>query len=393
MPEKQKTFTLFLSAAEPSADIHCAGLITALKKTTYNFHFIGVGGPKMARAGCDLLQTTTEKAAILHNAFAHCLYFYKLIKRITTFFKSTPVDLVIVCDSPAFNFHIAKAAQKAAIPACFYVAPQLWAWGRWRIGKLRKYCRKLWCILPFEENFFRRRRLDAAFIGNPLLDDLPPDLSRFRKSYTDFDPKTVHLALMPGSRNAEINALWPAMQKITTRIKKSCPNLRCTTVAVDAPRKKTLQAAQLPDFTCDYSLGNVTETARAADLALVASGSATLQTAAMGCPMIVMYQSSRIAWNLLGRWLLKTKHLSLVNILAERRLVPEFMPYFNHIEPIVDTCLQLLHNRDKLARLSTELVNIAQPLSARKAGEHVAADVLQILGIESKQHLPPLLHD
>ena len=379
MPEKDKTYRIFISAAEPSADAHCAGLITALQKSSYNIEFVGVGGPKMARAGCKLLEATAGKAAMIYKAFSRVPHFYKLIKRITRYLKSNKADLVIVCDSPAFNFHIAKAAKKTGSKTLFYVAPQLWAWAGRRIGKLRKCCDKLCCILPFEQDWFGRRGIDVVFVGNPLLDELDIDLARYRRKYVDFEPKNAIFAIMPGSRAAEINSLWRPMQQIATRLKQKYPAATFVTVAVDAERKEILKAAQIAGFECQYTVGLVSNTADAADFAIVASGSATLEVAAVGCPMVIMYQSSRILWHLIGWWLIKTKYLSLVNILAGRELVPEFMPYFGSIEPIVGSIEQLLEDRDKLARISDELIELAEPLAEKKACEQVAEIVVEML--------------
>ncbi len=333
----------------------------------------------MAAAGCKLLETTITKAAMIYNAFSHIGYYYKLIRRISRFLKSNKVDLVIVCDSPAFNFHIAKAAKKANIKTLFYVAPQLWSWAGWRIHKLRKYCDKLCCILPFEQNWFSQKGLDAAFVGNPMLDELNPPLARYKRKYADFKPENAHFAIMPGSRAAEIDTLWLPMQQIATRLKRKYPNTTFTTVAVDAERQKTLKAAQIPGFECKYTIGSVAETARTVDFSIVASGSATLQIAAAGCPMVIMYQSSRILWHLLGRWLLKTKYLSLVNILANKELIPEFMPYFGSIRPVLEAIELLLEDSDKLAQTSEELVQLAEPLTEKKACREVAEIVVEML--------------
>ncbi len=379
MTECDKTYRIFISTAEPSADDHCAALVTALKQSTYDIEFVGVGGQKMAAAGCKLLQTTVGRAAMIYKAFRHIAHFYKLIKRISRFLKSNKVDLVIVCDSPAFNFHIAKAAKKTGIKTLFYVAPQLWAWAGWRIGKLRKYCDKLCCILPFEQKWFSQRGLDVVFVGNPMLDELGSDLAHYRRKYTDFEPKNATFALMPGSRAAEIDALWVPMQRIAARIKEKYPDTAFTAVAVDAERQQVLRAAQLSDFECGYTIGSVGDTARTADFAIVASGSATLQVAAVGCPMVIMYQSSRILWHLVGRWLVKTKYLSLVNILAGKELVLEFMPYFSSIEPIAQSIELLLENSDKLAQISAELIKLAEPLGEKKACQQVAEIAVKML--------------
>jgi lipid-A-disaccharide synthase len=379
MPEKDKTYRIFISAAEPSGDTHCAGLITALQRSGYDIEFVGVGGSKMAEVGCELLEATAGKAAMIYKAFSRIPHFFKLIQRITRYLKSNKVDLVIVCDSPAFNFHIAKAAKKAGVKTVFYVAPQLWAWASWRIGKLRKNCDKLCCILPFEQDWFAQKGINVVFVGNPLLDELGTDLARYRGKYTDFEPKNASFALMPGSRAAEINSLWRPMQQIATRLKRKYPAATFVTVAVDAERKEILKAAQIAGFECQYTIGSVSKTADTADFAIVASGSATLEVAAVACPMVIMYQSSRILWHLLGRWLIKTKYLSLVNILAGREMVPEFMPYFVSIEPIADSIELLIEDRDKLAQISGELIELAEPLAGKQASEQVAEIVGEML--------------
>jgi lipid-A-disaccharide synthase len=379
MPQNHRTYRIFLSAAEPSGDAHCAGLVTALKQSTYDIEFVGVGGPKMAQAGCQLLESTVARAAMMYNAFTHVFHFYKLIRRITSFLKTTKVDLVVVCDSPAFNFHVAKAAKKANIKTLFYIAPQLWAWAGWRITKLRKYCDKLCCCLPFEQDWFSQRGIDVTFVGNPMLDEFRANLPGSGRDYSDFKPKNAHFALMPGSRTAEIDALWQPMQKIALHLSQKYPNTAFATVAVDTDRQKLLQAAQIPGFQCKYVVGSVFDAVHAADFAIVASGSATLQVAAVGCPMVIMYQSSRILWHLIGWWLLKTKHLSLVNILANKELVPEFMPYFVSTDPITATVEQLLADTARLARISTDLIKLTQPLTEKKACDHVAKIALEML--------------
>jgi lipid-A-disaccharide synthase len=286
--------------------------------------------------------------------------------------------LVIVCDSPSFNFHVAKAAKRRGIKTLFYVAPQLWAWGGWRIGKLRKNCDKLCCLLPFEQDWFRRRGVDAVFVGNPLLDELDID-STHHERYADFRPENARFAIMPGSRQAEINSLWRPMQQIALRLRQKYPAATFVAVAVDAERQKILRAAQLPGFECQYAIDSVHNAARAADFSIVASGSATLEVAAAGCPMVIMYQSSRILWHLVGRWLVRTKYLSLVNILSGEELVPEFMPYFNSIDPIVASIEQLLQDSDRLARISRSLTTLTEPLTQKKAREEVAKIAVEMM--------------
>jgi lipid-A-disaccharide synthase len=378
MPDKNKKYRIFLSAAEASGDAHCAGLIKSLQNRGYDIEFIGVGGPKMEQAGCKLLHTTVSHAVMLYKAFRHVGRYIKLGLRINRYLKSNDVDLVIVCDSPSFNFHIAKGAKKAGIKTVFYVAPQLWAWAKWRIYKLRRYCDKLCCILPFEQDWFGQRGMDATFVGNPLLDELQIDLGHYKK-YTDFETENSKIALMPGSRNTEIDLIWKPMQQIALRLKEKHPGVTFVTVAVDAEREQILRATQIPGFECDYTISSVNKTAGEVDFTIVTSGSATLEVAAAGCPMVIMYQSSKILWHLIGWWLIRTKYLSLVNILAKKELVPEFMPYFESIEPIIESTEQLLNNKNQLTQISSELTELAEPLAKKKARDEVAKIVIEML--------------
>lgn len=374
-----KTKRVFVSANDPSADVHCGGLISALKRAGAPIEFVGIGGPKMAAAGCEVIEHTVGRAVMTHSAVAHIGYFYGLVRRIRRYLREHPVDLMIVCDSPSFNFHVARAAKVAGVKTLFYVAPQLWAWGGWRIRKLRRLCDKLCCILPFEEKWFTERGVDATFVGNPLLDKLPGDLTGFRKGYSGFDPGRAKIGLMPGSRLGEIHSLWKPMQEIAVQLKGKYKDASFTTVAVNDQRRQLLEQMQIPGFECRYSIDTVRDTAATVDFSIVASGSATLEVASSGCPMVILYQTNRFLWQLIGRWLVHAKFFTLVNLLADRELVPEFMPYFTSVEPIiqrVDACLQ---DGGLLSRISNEMIDMVEPLTRKKAGEETARIVLEML--------------
>jgi len=379
MPTQSRKHRVFISVNEPSADAHCAGLVSALRRSGVDFECAGIGGPKMAAAGCELIESTVGRAVMTYKAVAHVAHYYKLVKRVQRYLRENPVDLVIVCDSPSFNFHIAKAAKKAGTRTLFYVAPQLWAWGGWRIGKLRRRCDKLCCILPFEEEWFARRGVDTTFVGNPLLDKVSDDLTSFRKDYSNFEPASAKIALMPGSRLAEIESLWQPMQEIAVQLRRKYRGAEFITVAQSAERREMLQRSQIPGFACEYSVDSVRDTADMVDFSIVASGSATLEVASAGCPMVVMYQSSPILWHLVGRWLVHARFFTLVNLLADRELVPEFMPYFTSIAPIVRKIDAYLANPDELGRTSSDMIDVIEPLIEKKAGEEVARVVLDMV--------------
>ncbi|MCK5001112.1 MAG: lipid-A-disaccharide synthase [Anaerohalosphaera sp.] len=373
---------IFISACEHSAEMHCANLIKAVSARTSSddeIEWVGLGGEKMEAAGCELLENTVDKAAMLYNVVGQIGAYFKRINRVKRYFRDNKVDLCIVCDSPAFNFHIAKAAKRTGTKVLFYVAPQLWAWAPWRIFKLRRCCDRLACILPFEKEWFSKRKMDVRFVGNPLFDGAGAMVADEAKDYSDYDKRIAKVALLPGSRGAEIDTLWEPMQRIAIRLAERFAEIEFTVAAVDDEKLKALKAARVDGFDCEYVVDDVPGLVRRSDLAVVASGSATLQVAAAGCPMAVMYQSNKIMWHLLGRWLINIKHLSLPNILAGKELVPEFMPYFDSVEPIVESCAGLLSDKNKLAATSGELVKLVKPMAEHRASAEVAELVIEMI--------------
>ena len=386
---------VFISSLEHSAEMHCANLIEALTdkmaagaawpgadadSDEQKMRFSGFGGQRLAETGCELLDDTVSRAAMIYNVLGQLGYYKKLIKQANAFFEKNTVDLVVVCDSPAFNFHIANAAKKHGIPVLFYVAPQLWAWAPWRIHKLKRCCDKLACILPFEKEWFGNRGVDAEFVSNPLFDEMDIDLQANFKPYTNYDPQAPKIALLPGSRDAEIKTLWPAMLKIAATLKAKYPSAMFTACAPDVDKRAMLESmtADTQRFIA-YETGNLIEVCKQSDYALVASGSATLQVAAAGCPMTVMYQSNKWLWHLIGRWLVRLPYLSLVNILAHQELVPEFMPYFSSLDPIIDRTHGLLSTPARMSHISQSLIALVEPLTQRRASDAVAGIVLEML--------------
>jgi len=374
-----KTYKIFFSAAEPSGDRLCAKLITALKQTGNNFEFSGFGGHSMADAGCSIILNTTERAAMTYKAFGQILFFYNAVKKAQKFFTQNKPDFVVVCDSPSFNFHIAKTAKAQNIPTFFYVAPQLWAWAAWRIKKLKNLCTAgLAGILPFEPDWFKKQGMECTFVGNPLLEDIDSN-SVSVKNYNNFAITTARIALMPGSREAEIRSLWPAMQQIARTLKARHPAIKVTVVAANENIANRLRATEVKSLRCTYSVDSVFDTARKVDFTFVASGSATLQVAAAACPMVIMYQSSKLLWELVGKRLVKTKYLSLVNILSQKELVPEFMPYFESPALIANTADSLLNSPQKLTDLSFELTELTKSLTGLKASQNTAKMIIEKL--------------
>ena len=350
--------------------------------------WVGFGGERMAQLGCRLLDNTVKRAVMIYNVLGQLGYYRKLIKQANTYFAENKVDLVIVCDSPAFNFHIAKAGEEAR---CSRVV--LCCAATVGVGAVANSVSSADAAINWPA-FCRLRR--TGFAVGALTPSLSPircltkwtiDLQQNFKPYTSYDPSSPKIALLPGSRNAEIKSLWPAMLDIAAALKKKHPGATFTACAPDDEKLamlKEIADGYIADYigdniNIDYEVNKLINVAKQSDFALVASGSVTLQVAAAGCPMVVMYQSSPYMWHLVGRWLIRTRFLSLVNILAGQELVPEFMPYFTSIEPIVKAAESLLCNASKMAQTSQLLIELVRPLTERRACDTVAEIVIKMI--------------
>jgi lipid-A-disaccharide synthase len=376
---EEVTRTIFISAAEASADAHAAKLIRQLREELGNVQCEGLGGEAMAAAGCKLLENLVDRSAMLTHAVGQVFFYRKLLKRVKRRFAENPPDVLVAIDSPAWNFHVALAAKKLGIPVLYYIAPQLWAWGAWRIGRLQSRVDKVACILPFEEAWFRARGIEAQYVGHPLFDDEPhiPPPGPWAENNKEFPT----VALLPGSRKHEIQQLWKPMQEIAKNIQKQFPQARFLTAVSSGPNEILLRRDLVDSLAIDIRRTSVEAATRYADLALVASGTATLEVAAQNCPMIVLYHVPWLQWQLVGRWLVKTPYLSLVNILAERELAPEFMPFGGRIREVTDRALSLLQNDEQRQEMREALRDLVVPILKPGAAAQTAKLVKDLLPV------------
>lgn len=367
---------IFISAAEPSADKFASRLIKKIYDKYTHYRCTGLGGDKMEQAGCDIMENLVDRAAMLSHALSQVGFYHQLLKRVKKEFEFEIPDLVIVVDSPAWNFHVAKAAQAFGIPVLFYVAPQLWAWGQWRVKKLKALADHVACLLPFEEQWFNERGIPATYVGHPLFDD--EELIRYK---VESEQARVFptIALLPGSRRHEIKYLWKPMQQIAEKIEQQFGRIKLLTAALNDEAKEQLEAELVTDLPIDIRAASVEAVTRYADLALVASGSATLEVAAQQCPMMVMYHVPMWQWKLGRRMLLKTPYISLINILADREVVPEFIPFNKRVDEIAETAIAWLNNDSHLRDKQLELHQLMQPIIRPGASDNVLQLIEQLL--------------
>lgn len=376
--------SILFTAFEPSGDDHAAVVIAALRHRYPHIAIYAWGGPKMAAAGATIIEETGHDAVMGIPGLAKIREHLQINARIDKWLDANPIDLHVPVDSPAANFPICKLTKPRGIKVVHLVAPQMWAWGEWRVRKLRRLSDLVLCLLPFEEKWFKERGVPARFIGHPLF-DIPLDMPALDQAAADLPKGPIRLALMPGSRPKEISKNFPQLLASFRDLSKDHPDLvgtiAATTPAVaDRLRAMANETGGWPINLAMLS-GQTDTVIRWCSAALVVSGTVTLQIAKQSRPMVVFYKSNPLVYMLLGRWVLTTEFFTLPNLIAGREIVPELIPHFAGYEPVLAAARTLLSSPDKAARQIDDLNNVTAQFQGHRAGPEAAAAICEALGI------------
>ncbi len=313
-------------------------------------------------------------------------YWWKLLRRIRAALAAEPPAVVIPIDSSFVNLRIAAIAKKLALPVCYYVAPQVWASRPWRVKKIARCVDTLCCMLPFEERYFNDRRVHAVYVGHPMFDLMPdaPVGSRESDSHP-LDPPLPdsagpHVAVFPGSRRAEIQKHMPVMLEILTEIRGRFPGAHFVAAAPSDERawqiRRHLRSSNLP---VEIRAAKTDAILRWADLAIIKSGTTVLQVARHNKPMVVMFSVPRWQW-MIGRRLILTRHVAMINILAGREIVPEFVPIPSPLK-VARVCIDLLSRPELRAVMQRDMAAVIKTLLPRDgipATDRVADEVAKL---------------
>ncbi len=371
---------ILISAAEHSADLHAASLMTAIRRRRPGAHFIGLTGPRMRRLGCETIQDMTQHSAMLAGAFLKVGHGLAMFSRLDRVLASRPLDLAIVVDAPTYHLPIARRCKARGLPVLYYIAPQAWAWAEFRVNKIRRRTDRLAVIFPFEQEYFRGHGIDAVYVGHPLWDALA---KRQVDQAFVADRRRGHdltVALLPGSRRHVIREVLPGQLEVAAALRKRFEGLGLMISAADEHAEDEINVLlRAADMEIPVYRRRHVDLINAADLVLVASGTAAVETAYYHRPMVAMYNASRIGYHLLARWLIRTKHLCMVNILAGREVVPEFMPYYRSTDPIAARAIELLASPEQRRQMSEALANVIDPHVKTGASDNAAAEALELL--------------
>jgi lipid-A-disaccharide synthase len=377
----KKTKTIMIVAGEASGDLHGASLVHEMLKTDPALNFYGIGGSKLEKMGVKLFANTSTMAVMgLTEVVSKLGSILKIMGMMKKSLDEYRPDLVILIDYPDFNLRLAKAAKKRGIKVFYYISPQVWAWRKNRINQIKKFVDRMAVILPFEVDTYATKGFTVNYVGHPLLDLVKPHYSKqdSRKKISIAGNKTT-IALLPGSRLSEVTKLLPEMLRAAEILAQKIPDVQFV-----LPLADTLEEKNIFDISKSFPVkikviaGLTYDVISSADLAIVASGTATLETGLLGVPMIIIYKVSPFS-ALIGRMIINVRHIGLVNIIAGKTIVPELIQSDANGRRIASEALAILLNEEKRQEIVAQLVDIraklGEPGAARRAAQ-LALDML-----------------
>lgn len=376
---------IFFSVGEPSGDVHAAHLIAELQRRRPDIRCTGYGGPQMEQAGCRIDFRLTEMAVMGIAAVLPLLgRFIRLAREARQLFRARRPAAVVLVDFPGFNWWIARAAKKEGIPVFYFLPPQLWAWAPWRIRRVRKWVDHVLCGLPFEPEWYARRGVQVDYVGHPFFDEVRSHKldEAFCRSLRETSRPV--LGVLPGSRNSEVNFVFPLMLETLERVHAAQPEARMVVACYreqHVDRCRELAAEIAPEVPLEFYSGRTPEIIETVDCCVMCSGSVSLEMLARGKPAVVMYRIGR-AIHAVFRPLVRVPHISLSNLIAGRRLMPEFYSVWRK-EPTVGGAAEVLGrwlgDSEELARVRREVEEVREMAGEPGAIGRVADGILSRL--------------
>lgn len=357
--------TVMIIAGEASGDMHGASLVTEMLKIEPSLNFYGIGGDKMAEAGAKLFANVSQTAVVgLTEVISKLFGFIKIIRRLIKSLDELKPSLVILIDYPDFNLNIvAPAAKKRNIPVFYYISPQVWAWRKGRINQIKKLVDKMAVILPFEVDIYAGKGFPVNYVGHPLLDLVKPAYSKAEsRAKFDLSGDKTTIGLLPGSRISEVEKLLPEMLQAAVILSQKKPDSQFV-LPLAGTLKETIinEIISRSGVKVNVIKGNTYDAIACADLAIVASGTATLETALLGVPMIIVYKISPFSY-FIGKLAISVKNIGLVNIIAGKTIVPELIQDEANGKNIAREALKILTNEERSLEIVKQLAQIRAKL-------------------------------
>ncbi len=361
---------IFISAGDPSGDRHAANFMRKIQVQAPDTQFVGIGGVHMADLGFESLVDISDTAVVgFWEVAKKYTFFKKLLNECHNYIKNNEIDLFLAVDYPGFNLRLAEMAKKSDVKVLYYIAPQVWAWGGKRIPKIRSNVDKLLCVLPFEEDFFKKHGINAEFVGHPMCED-----EDFQSNTTETDQKLI--ALLPGSRIQEISRHGELFSNIISNLRSWNSELEfglAVAPHLSSDEYKSYFNQEVEVFSSSREL------MKKAKVGVVKTGTSTLESALLGLPHAMIYKTSAITY-FLGKNFINLEHISLPNILLNKSAVKEFIQGEASPQSISQEIKKLLSNESYYKEVRADLCLIREMLGEKSASDNVASSILEMIG-------------
>ncbi len=367
--------SILVVAGEVSGDLHAAKVVRAFKVRSPETVFWGIGGHALASEGVELLQHTDRMSVMgIFEVLKHYRFFKAVLREVLAEVEKRRPEAALLVDYPGFNLRLAAELKKRGVKVYYYICPKVWAWNKKRIPKMAKVIDRLLVILPFEVDLFKDTGLQADFVGNPLVEQVDEMLAGEGKALPWQSERRI--ALLPGSRRQEIERILPTMLSAAKQLEAKVPELSFM-IATPSLRIEKLVNEQVSRATekparLDVIYGHARELMQQAEAAIVTSGTATLETALIGTPHILVYKTSAFTY-WFARTVLIIRHIGLVNIIAGRTVCPEILQHEATPERLAEETLKLLSDTPERKSMLAGYAEVRQLLGTKKAAENVAA--------------------
>ncbi len=376
---------IYFSVGEASGDEHTAMLIRELKSRNPDCDCVGYGGEEMEAAGCRIIFPLTTMAVMgIVKVLPMIGKFFRLAFQADRYFREHKPDAVVLVDFPGFNWWIAHYAKKAGIPVYYYMPPQLWAWGSWRVKRIQKNVDHVLSGLSFETEWYRQRGVETTFVGHPFFEEVAshPVGEQTISELRNGTEKVI--GLLPGSRKMELSMNWPVMLEIVDKISTLHPQCRFI-VANHKPHHREFCEQKLQEYgkplPITFEVGRTSEVIEAVDCCLMVSGSVSLELLARKTPAVVLYKGGWVM-GLITAVVIRCKYITLPNLISGRELLPEF-PFINSNKKPVASMTAIfdrwLSNPEELNAVRQELADLADEIAESRASHETAEFLLKRL--------------
>jgi lipid-A-disaccharide synthase len=372
---------ILIVAGEASGDLHAAGVVQELLRRAPQLVIEGIGGDRMRQAGVRLLAYAGDLAVVGLIEVGYKLpALWRAYRTMVRLLREGRPDLLVLVDFPDFNLLLARRASRLGVPVAYFISPQVWAWRPGRIRSIARYVRRLLVIFPFEEPFYRQRGVEAQYVGHPLLDRLtPPPVMDEARRHLGLEPGVTVVGLLPGSRMGELARHLPLLLRATRQLAITRPDLRFIIAAAEGlPLDLIGSYLKQEASSARVVQGRTYEVMAASDLILVASGTATLEAAIIGTPMVIVYRLAFLSW-LLGRLLIRVPYIGMVNLVAGKGIVPELIQFDATPERIADEARRLLESSERRGRMQRQLWEVRDRLGRPGAAGRAAEAILELM--------------